>query len=275
MEYSTYDPTNDDPTVNYKGPVQAPMDNTMGTTQQVVPNPNMNPNMNNYDPTTSYNSGYNYQSNVGYNNYNNYNSSPNDSIWGEFIFQILFIIVIFLTPYLFFILKKALLKFNWLSPRIATMLERLEPVFTRMFQKVGGRFLSKKLHTNINAMPAESTTIVAETISDSLKEKLKVDPNDPNYMYQEVTTVEQVQQTNIEDDPTVSYGKTKITDENGNSVVITDTTVSNKTINEPSPSSSIRDKINILLDNDDEKLEGLEAYDPHEVIKRNLGRTKS
>ena len=144
-----------------------------------------------------------------------------------------------------------------------------------MFQKVGGRFLSKKLHTNINAMPAESTTIVAETISDSLKEKLRVDPNDPAYMYQEVTTVEQVQQTNPEDDPTVSYGKTKITDENGNSVVITDTTVSNKTINEPSPSSSIRDKINILLDNDDEKLEGLEAYDPHEVIKRNLGRTKS
>lgn len=271
MEYSTYDPTNDDPTVNYKGPVQAPMDNTMGTTQQVVPNPNMN----NYDPTTSYNGGYNYQSNVGYNNYNNYNSTPNDSIWGEFIFQILFIIVIFLTPYLFFILKKALLKFNWLSPRIATMLERLEPVFTRMFQKVGGKLLSKKLKVNVPTMPAESTTIVAETISDSLKEKLKVDPNDPAYMYQEVTTVEQVQQPSLEDDPTVSYGKTKITDENGNSVVITDTTVSNKTINEPSPSSSIRDKINILLDADDEKLEGLEAYDPHEVIKRNLGRTKS
>lgn len=274
MEYSTYDPNNDDPTVNYKGPVQAPMDNTMGATQQqVAPTPSMNPNMNNYDPTTSYNSGYNYQSNVGYNNYNNYNSTPNDSIWGEFIFQILFIIVIFLTPYLFFILKKMLFKCNWLSPRIAGMLERLEPVFTRMFQKVGGKYLSKKLHTNINVMPAESTAIVADTITDSLREKLKVDPNDPNYMYQEVTTVEQVQ-VQPEDDPTTSYGKTKITDENGNSVVITDTTVSNKTINTPSPSSSIRDKIDIIIGSEDEKLEGLEAYDPHEVVKRNLGRTK-
>lgn len=274
MEYSTYDPNNDDPTVNYKGPVQAPMDNTMGATQQqVAPTPSMNPNMNNYDPTTSYNSGYNYQSNVGYNNYNNYNSSPNDSIWGEFIFQILFIIVIFLTPYLFYLLKKMLFKCNWLSPRIAGMLERLEPVFTRMFQKVGGKYLSKKLHTNINVMPAESTAIVADTITDSLREKLKVDPNDPNYMYQEVTTVEQVQ-VQPEDDPTTSYGKTKITDENGNSVVITDTTVSNKTINTPSPSSSIRDKIDIIIGSEDEKLEGLEAYDPHEVVKRNLGRTK-
>lgn len=274
MEYSTYDPNNDDPTVNYKGPVQAPMDNTMGATQQqVAPTPSMNPNMNNYDPTTSYNSGYNYQSNVGYNNYNNYNSSPNDSIWGEFIFQILFIIVIFLTPYLFYLLKKVLFKCNWLSPRIAGMLERLEPVFTRMFQKVGGKYLSKKLHTNINVMPAESTAIVADTITDSLREKLKVDPNDPNYMYQEVTTVEQVQ-VQPEDDPTTSYGKTKITDENGNSVVITDTTVSNKTINTPSPSSTIRDKIDIIIGSEDEKLEGLEAYDPHEVVKRNLGRTK-
>lgn len=274
MEYSTYDPNNDDPTVNYKGPVQAPMDNTMGATQQqVAPTPSMNPNMNNYDPTTSYNSGYNYQSNVGYNNYNNYNSSPNDSIWGEFIFQILFIIVIFLTPYLFYLLKKVLFKCNWLSPRIAGMLERLEPVFTRMFQKVGGKYLSKKLHTNINVIPAESTAIVADTITDSLREKLKVDPNDPNYMYQEVTTVEQVQ-VQPEDDPTTSYGKTKITDENGNSVVITDTTISNKTINTPSPSSSIKDKIDIIIGSEDEKLEGLEVYDPHEVIKRNLGRTK-
>ena len=274
MEYSTYDPNNDDPTVNYKGPVQAPMDNTMGATQQqVAPTPSMNPNMNNYDPTSSYNGGYNYQSNVGYNNYNNYNSSPNDSIWGEFIFQILFIIVIFLTPYLFYLLKKVLFKCNWLSPRIAGMLERLEPVFTRMFQKVGGKYLSKKLHTNINVMPAESTAIVADTITDSLREKLKVDPNDPNYMYQEVTTVEQVQ-VQPEDDPTTSYGKTKITDENGNSVVITDTTVSNKTINTPSTSSSIKDKIDIIIGSEDEKLEGLEAYDPHEVIRRNLGRTK-
>ena len=148
------------------------------------------------DPTTSYSPGgyssstsKDYGSNYNTNNYRTskeYNhrdydqyDDNNDNILGEFIFSFLVILIAFIVPYLFYFLKKGLAKLKWLSPRILVMLDKLEPVFTKLATKVGHKVVAKGTGKRVSSRPNETTEIVKDTVASSLKEKLVVDPNMP------------------------------------------------------------------------------------------------
>ena len=96
---------------------------------------------------------------------------------GEFLFSSIVILIGFVVPYLFYLLKKLLKKLSWLSPRVLGMLDKLEPVFIKLTTKLSNRGLKAGLKTNISLRPNESTEIIRDTVSDSLKSKLYVAPN--------------------------------------------------------------------------------------------------
>ena len=131
-------------------------------------------------PVTPPSQNYNYQqSNTKQYTEQRYTNDDygDENVMGEFIFSVVIIAVAFIVPYIFYYLKKLLKRLNFLSPRVLNMLNKLEPVFTRLAIKLSRKAIKTKLKTNLPTRANEATSIVRDTLSDSLREKLNVTPN--------------------------------------------------------------------------------------------------
>lgn len=131
-------------------------------------------------PVTPPSQNYNYQqSNTKQYTTQSYSNEDygDENVMGEFIFSVVIIAVAFIVPYIFYYLKKLLKRLNFLSPRVLNMLNKLEPVFTRLAIKLSRKTINTKLKTNLPTRANETTSIVRDTLSDSLREKLNVTPN--------------------------------------------------------------------------------------------------
>ena len=156
----------DDPTTSYQPGEMSPGHSGSGT-QYEMPTKSYKPD--GYNSYTGLPRQYTEQ------RYDDYEDGG--SIMGEFLFSSVVILIGFVIPYLFYLLKKLLKKLSWLSPRVLGMLDKLEPVFIKLTTKLGNRGLKAGLKTNISLRPNESTEIIRDTVSDSLKSKLYVAPN--------------------------------------------------------------------------------------------------
>ena len=174
-------PYDDDPTTSY----QPGGDSNSHSSGYEEDDPTTSYSPGDYSSSTSkdygsnYNSGYRTSKEYNYRDYDRYDDN-NDNILGEFIFSFLVILIAFIVPYLFYFLKKGLAKLKWLSPRILVMLDKLEPVFTKLATKVGNKAVAKGTGKRVSSRPNETTEIVKDTVASSLKEKLVVDPNLPD-----------------------------------------------------------------------------------------------
>lgn len=131
-------------------------------------------------PVTPPSQNYNYQqSNTKQYTTQSYSNEDygDENVMGEFIFSVVIIAVAFIVPYIFYYLKKLLKRLSFLSPRVLNMLEKLEPVFTRLAIKLARKTINTGLKTKLPTRANEATSIVRDTLSDSLKEKLVVTPN--------------------------------------------------------------------------------------------------
>ena len=131
-------------------------------------------------PVTPPSQNYNYQqSNTKQYTTQSYSNEDygDENVMGEFIFSVVIIAVAFIVPYIFYYLKKLLKRLNFLSPRVLNMLNKLEPVFTRLAIKLSRKTINTGLKTKLPTRANEATSIVRDTLSDSLKEKLNVTPN--------------------------------------------------------------------------------------------------
>lgn len=131
-------------------------------------------------PVTPPSKNYNYQqSNTKQYTTQTYSNDDysDENVMGEFIFSVVIIAVAFIVPYIFYYLKKLLKRLNFLSPRVLLMLDKLEPVFVRLATKLFRKAIKTKLKTNLPTRANETASIVRDTLSDSLKEKLVVTPN--------------------------------------------------------------------------------------------------
>lgn len=175
-------PYDDDPTTSY----QPGGDSSSYSPGYEEDDPTTSYSPGGYSSSTSKDYGSNYNTNnyrtskeYNYRDYDRYDDDNNDNILGEFIFSFLVILIAFIVPYLFYFLKKGLAKLKWLSPRILVMLDKLEPVFTKLATKVGHKVVAKGTGKRVSSRPNETTEIVKDTVASSLKEKLVVDPNMP------------------------------------------------------------------------------------------------
>ena len=131
-------------------------------------------------PVTPPSQNYNYQqSNTKQYTTQSYSNEDygDENVMGEFIFSVVIIAVAFIVPYIFYYLKKLLKRLNFLSPRVLNMLNKLEPVFTRLAIKLSRKTINTGLKTKLPTKANEATSIVRDTLSDSLREKLNVTPN--------------------------------------------------------------------------------------------------
>ena len=131
-------------------------------------------------PVTPPSQNYNYQqSNTKQYTTQSYGNEDygDENVMGEFIFSVVIIAVAFIVPYIFYFLKKLLKRLNFLSPRVLNMLNKLEPVFTRLAIKLSRKTINTGLKTKLPTRANEATSIVRDTLSDSLREKLNVTPN--------------------------------------------------------------------------------------------------
>lgn len=174
-------PYDDDPTTSY----QPGGDSSSYSSGYEEDDPTTSYSPGGYSSSTSKDYGSNYNTNnyrtskeYNYRDYDRYDDN-NDNILGEFIFSFLVILIAFIVPYLFYFLKKGLAKLKWLSPRVLTMLEKLEPVFIKLATKVGNKAVAKGTGKKVSSRPNETAEIVKDTVADSLKEKLVVDPTIP------------------------------------------------------------------------------------------------
>ena len=131
-------------------------------------------------PVTPPSQNYNYQqSNTKQYTEQRYTNDDygDENVMGEFIFSVVIIAVAFIVPYIFYFLKKLLKRLNFLSPRVLNMLEKLEPIFIRLATKLSRKAIKKHLKTDVPTRANEATSVVRDTLADSLKEKLTVTPN--------------------------------------------------------------------------------------------------
>lgn len=131
-------------------------------------------------PVTPPSQNYNYQqSNTKQYTEQRYTNDDygDENVMGEFIFSVAIIAVAFIVPYIFYFLKKLLKRLNMLSPRVLNMLEKLEPIFIRLATKLSRKAIKKHLKTDVPTRANEATSVVRDTLADSLKEKLTVTPN--------------------------------------------------------------------------------------------------
>ena len=131
-------------------------------------------------PVTPPSQNYNYQqSNTKQYTEHRYTNDDygDENVMGEFIFSVVIIAVAFIVPYIFYFLKKLLKRLKFLSPRVLNMLEKLEPIFIRLATKLSRKAIKKHLKTDVPTRANEATSVVRDTLADSLKEKLTVTPN--------------------------------------------------------------------------------------------------
>ena len=158
-------PYDDDPTAGYQ-----PGDVPSEPTEHIKVDIPVTPPSQNYNYQQSNTKQYTTQS------YSNEDYSD-ENVMGEFIFSVVIIAVAFIVPYIFYFLKKLLKRLNFLSPRVLNMLNKLEPVFTRLAIKLSRKTINTGLKTKLPTRANEATSIVRDTLSDSLREKLNVTPN--------------------------------------------------------------------------------------------------
>ena len=158
-------PYDDDPTAGYQ-PGDVPSEPTEHIKVDV--------------PVTPPSQNYNYQqSNTKQYTEQRYTNDDygDENVMGEFIFSVVIIAVAFIVPYIFYFLKKLLKRLNFLSPRVLNMLEKLEPIFIRLATKLSRKAIKKHLKTDVPTRANEATSVVRDTLADSLREKLTVTPN--------------------------------------------------------------------------------------------------
>ena len=158
-------PYDDDPTAGYQ-----PGDVPSGPTEHIKVDIPVTPPSQNYNYQQSNTKQYTTQS------YSN-EDYGDENVMGEFIFSVVIIAVAFIVPYIFYYLKKLLKRLNFLSPRVLNMLNKLEPVFIRLSIKLSRKTINTGLKTKLPTRANEATSIVRDTLSDSLREKLNVTPN--------------------------------------------------------------------------------------------------
>lgn len=125
---------------------------------------------------------YNPQNQYGYHNYRldydpYYRYDPyrdDENIKSDFVdfgFQFFLILLSILIPYLFYLIKRTLLRFKLLSPRVNKVLDILQSIFHRTVTRVASKLIKKKTGSHVSTNK-EATTVISENISDHLNEKL-------------------------------------------------------------------------------------------------------
>lgn len=130
-------------------------------------------------PYVEYNNNYN----TGFNKYTydyHYDYDPygrdyrNDSIKSDFVdfgFQFFLIVLSIFIPYTFYLIKRTLLRFRLLSPRVDAVLNRLQSIFQRTTASIARKLVRRRTGSDVS-LNKEATNVITENITDHLNEKL-------------------------------------------------------------------------------------------------------